>query len=132
MVFQWKILSLFREVSGMSIAKINSFYFQICPYIIFLVKPVLILLKTTRSINISQKHITGQHITEKRAKTLKHWPNHIVAYISGLIFASTLITYILAYGLYYSESPVSLCKRFSPKWINALLPASLTDTKLQK
>lgn len=56
----------------MSIAKINSFYFQISPYIIFLVKPVLILLKTTRSINISQKHITGQHITEKRAKTLKH------------------------------------------------------------
>ena len=47
MVIQCKSFCPFREVSGISFAK--TFYYQIFPYIDFLIKPALILLKPTRS-----------------------------------------------------------------------------------
>ena len=79
MAIQGKMLSLFRE---MSIGKINNCYCQIFPHTDFLIKPFLILLKPTRSIN---KRV-GWHITKEREKTHKKWPNLIFEFIFSLIF----------------------------------------------
>ena len=55
MVVQWKILSLFREVSGVSIiAIINNCYCQIFPYINYLINLVLILLYSHDTLNKGQ------------------------------------------------------------------------------
>ena len=74
------ILSPFRDVSGMSIAKV--FYCQIFPYMNFLLNLFWYFWNLQEALN---KGI-GQHITEVRAKTLKKWANLIFAYVFSLIF----------------------------------------------
>ena len=123
MAIQGKMLSLFRE---MSIGKINNCYCQIFPHTDFLIKPFLILLKPTRSIN---KWI-GWHITKEREKHIKN--DQI---LSLHLFLASFFTrrpiQALAYGLYYSGSFVSLltkfkhqhieCKEHSSKWTSELI-----------
>ena len=109
MVIQWKILSPFREVSGMSIA--NIFYHQIFHYIdFFLLNLFWYFWDPQEALN---KGI-GQHITEVRAKTLKKLVSFIFGYVSLISYKKTYhLDLCLWFILFWeSESLVSLLSNF--------------------
>ena len=67
MVIHLMILSFFREMPRMFIAKINNYCYQVFPYIDFFIEPVLMVLSTQDTLN---KGIVLQ-TTEERVKILK-------------------------------------------------------------
>ena len=134
MVIQWKILSPLREVSGMFILK----YFlwpDFSLHRFFLLNLFWYFWNPQETLNDG----TGQLITEVRAKTLKD--EQILSFYMFLasFFKTYLDPYLWFILFWKSRKPTELvqtlthilkCKKLPPKWIDELIPDSLTDTTL--